>query len=71
MMRIKNWQFAIRQFRELIPRSVVGIHSSPQDPIMGDISKNITRQGITNSTLHYLRVSTRVYFTIKFSGPHL
>lgn len=57
LMRIKSWHFAVRTHRELIPRSVVGMHSQ-QDPSMLDqLSKNITRQGITNSTLNYLRVS--------------
>lgn len=56
LMRIKSWLFTVRTHRELIPRSVVGMHSQ-QDPNMLDqLSKNITRQGITNSTLNYLRV---------------
>ncbi|XP_008190347.1 LIM domain-binding protein 2 isoform X2 [Tribolium castaneum] len=56
LMRIKSWHFAVRTHRELIPRSVVGMHSQ-QDPSMLDqLSKNITRQGITNSTLNYLRL---------------
>lgn len=56
LMRIKSWHFAVRTHRELIPRSVVGMPSQ-QDPNMLDqLSKNITRQGITNSTLNYLRV---------------
>lgn len=57
MMRIKSWHFAVRQFRELIPRNVM--HSSQQDPsLIEQLSKNITRQGITSATLNYLRVST-------------
>uniref|UniRef100_A0A6P7F787 LIM domain-binding protein 2-like isoform X4 n=1 Tax=Diabrotica virgifera virgifera TaxID=50390 RepID=A0A6P7F787_DIAVI len=56
LMRIKSWHFAVRTHRELIPRTVVGMHSQ-QDPSMLDqLSKNITRQGITNSTLNYLRL---------------
>ncbi|KAJ9592247.1 hypothetical protein L9F63_001248, partial [Diploptera punctata] len=56
LMRIKSWHFAVRTHRELVPRSVVGMHSQ-QDPTMLDqLSKNITRQGITNSTLNYLRL---------------
>ncbi|XP_031337518.1 LIM domain-binding protein 2 isoform X4 [Photinus pyralis] len=56
LMRIKSWHFTVRTHRELIPRSVVGMHSQ-QDPSMLDqLSKNITRQGITNSTLNYLRL---------------
>lgn len=57
-MRIKSWHMSVRTHRELIPRNVVGMHSSQPDPtILEQISKNITRQGITNSTLNYLRVS--------------
>lgn len=52
---------AVRAHREMIPRNVVGMHAHPSqqnDPAMLDqLSKNITRQGITNSTLNYLRVS--------------
>ncbi|CAO2585712.1 LIM domain-binding protein 1 [Lemmus lemmus] len=56
MMRIKTWHFSIRQHRELIPRSILAMHA--QDPQMLDqLSKNITRCGLSNSTLNYLRVS--------------
>lgn len=59
-MRIKSWFMAVRTHRELIPKTIVGMHthSPQQDPtILDQMSKNITRQGITNSTLNYLRVS--------------
>ena len=56
IMRIRSWHFATRQHRELIPRSVIAMQ---QDPAMVEqLSKNITRQGLTNSTLNFLRVST-------------
>lgn len=51
---------AVRTHRELIPKTIINMHAhSPQaDPtILDQMSKNITRQGITNSTLNYLRVS--------------
>lgn len=51
---------SVRTHKELVPRTVVGMQ---QDPTMLEqLSKNITRQGITNSTLNYLRV--RIYITI-------
>uniref|UniRef100_T1IZ74 LIM interaction domain-containing protein n=1 Tax=Strigamia maritima TaxID=126957 RepID=T1IZ74_STRMM len=54
LMRIKSWHFATRQHRELIPRSVIAMQ---QDPAMLEqLSKNITRQGLTNFTLNYLRL---------------
>ena len=58
---------AVRAHRELIPRSVVAMHthSAQQDPTMLEqLTKNITRQGITNSTLNYLRVSGDVFKNI-------
>lgn len=57
LMRIKSWHLAVRSHRELVPRTVVGMHSSQDPNMLESISKNITRQGITNSTLNYLRVS--------------
>ncbi|XP_023029775.1 LIM domain-binding protein 2 Chi isoform X2 [Leptinotarsa decemlineata] len=56
MMRIKSWHFAVRTHRELIPRTVVGMHSQQDPGMLDQLSKNITRQGITNSTLNYLRL---------------
>ncbi|XP_035907393.1 LIM domain-binding protein 1 isoform X2 [Anopheles stephensi] len=57
LMRIKSWHMAVRTHRELIPRSVIALHSPQPDPAMIEqLSKNITRQGITNSTLNYLRL---------------
>ena len=55
-MRIKTWHFIVRQHRELIPRSVVGMHSAQDPNMLEQLSKNITRQGITSPTLNYLRV---------------
>ncbi|XP_017330485.1 LIM domain-binding protein 2a isoform X2 [Ictalurus punctatus] len=55
LMRIKTWHFTIRQYRELIPRSVLAMHA--QDPqVLEQLSKNITRMGLTNFTLNYLRL---------------
>ncbi|XP_067129428.1 LIM domain-binding protein 2-like isoform X2 [Centruroides vittatus] len=63
LMRIKSWHFATRQHRELISRGLIAMQMSPhieaqqQDPAMLDqLTKNITRQGLTNSTLNYLRL---------------
>ncbi|ESO82614.1 hypothetical protein LOTGIDRAFT_184392 [Lottia gigantea] len=54
LMRIRSWHFSIRQHRELIPRSVIAVQ---QDPAMVEqLSKNITRQGLTNYTLNFLRL---------------
>ncbi|XP_050312665.1 LIM domain-binding protein 2 isoform X7 [Anthonomus grandis grandis] len=56
LMRIKSWHFAVRTHRELIPRTVVGMHAQQDPGMLDQLSKNITRQGITNSTLNYLRL---------------
>ncbi|KAK7870367.1 hypothetical protein R5R35_000538 [Gryllus longicercus] len=56
LMRIKSWHFAVRTHRELVPRSVVGMHSQQDPGMLDQLAKNITRQGITNSTLNYLRL---------------
>lgn len=53
LMRIKSWHFAVRTHRELVPRSVL----ASQDPsLLDQMSKNVTRQGITPATLNYLRL---------------
>ncbi|XP_061440200.1 LIM domain-binding protein 2 isoform X2 [Rhineura floridana] len=58
LMRIKTWHFTIRQYRELVPRSILAMHA--QDPqVLEQLSKNITRMGLTNFTLNYLRLTWR------------
>jgi LIM domain-binding protein 1 len=53
LMRIRSWHFMTHQHHELVPRSVV----SMQEPAMVEqLSQNITRQGLTNSTLNFLRL---------------
>ncbi|CAF3496945.1 unnamed protein product [Rotaria socialis] len=55
LMRIKSWNFTIKQYRELIPRSVVAIPTD--NPIYLDqLSKNFTRNGLTSSMLNFLRL---------------
>ncbi|KAF4513908.1 UNVERIFIED_CONTAM: hypothetical protein B566_EDAN017649 [Ephemera danica] len=56
LMRIKSWHLAVRTHRELIPRSVVAMHAQQDPGMLDQLSKNITRQGITNATLNYLRL---------------
>ncbi|PZC73967.1 hypothetical protein B5X24_HaOG208493 [Helicoverpa armigera] len=53
LMRIKTWHLAVRAHRELIPRAAV---HPPDHAALDALAKNITRQGITNSTLNYLRL---------------
>ncbi|CAG0916702.1 unnamed protein product [Notodromas monacha] len=63
LMRIKSWHMSIRTHREFIPRSVVAMHvanaqqqQQPISPDAAELSKNITRQGLTSYTLNYLRL---------------
>ena len=57
LMRIKSWHFATRGVKELIPRSVLALHAQQVEPALAEqLGKNITRQGLTNVTLNYLRV---------------
>ncbi|NXS06210.1 LDB2 protein, partial [Neodrepanis coruscans] len=72
LMRIKTWHFTIRQYRELVPRSILAMHA--QDPqVLEQLSKNITRMGLTNFTLNYLRRLKIINMEIKpmKSKPYL
>lgn len=57
LMRIKSWHFSTRHHQELISRSLVAMQAQQDPGMMEQLTKNITRQGLTNSTLNYLRVS--------------
>lgn len=53
--RIKNWIFSIRRHQELIPRSTIPLLQ--QDPsLMDQLTKNITKTGITVQTFNYLKL---------------
>ncbi|XP_031785433.1 LIM domain-binding protein 2 isoform X5 [Nasonia vitripennis] len=56
LMRIKSWHMAVRQHRELVPRAIVSMTTTQDPSALEQLTKNITRQGITNSTLNYLRL---------------
>lgn len=63
LMRIKSWHFSTRSHQEMISRGLVAMQQAQQDmPMMEHMTKNITRQGLTNSTLNYLRVSFLLLF---------
>ncbi|CAF4420473.1 unnamed protein product, partial [Didymodactylos carnosus] len=53
LMRIKSWHFSIKSFRELIPRSVIAMPSD--SGYLEQLTKNITRCGLTTDTLHFLK----------------
>ncbi|CAH0553244.1 unnamed protein product [Brassicogethes aeneus] len=56
-LKIKSWHFNARSFGELISRSILGMQFQQNQGMFEQISKNITSQGVTNSTLNYLRMS--------------
>lgn len=56
LMRIRTWHFATRQHQELIPRALVAMQVQQDPSLLEQMSKNITRQGLTTSTLNYLRL---------------
>lgn len=71
LTRIKSWHFTTRIHHELLSKSFIAMQVQ-QDPAMLEQStKNITRQGLTNSTLNYLRVCFLVlflYFCLNFTN---
>ncbi|XP_062865144.1 LIM domain-binding protein 2b isoform X2 [Trichomycterus rosablanca] len=55
LMRIKTWDFSVLHYDELVPRTMLAVHA--QDPgALEQLSKNISRVGLTNLTLNYLRL---------------
>ncbi|CAD5116716.1 DgyrCDS5574 [Dimorphilus gyrociliatus] len=55
MMRIRSWNFSMRNFKEFIPRNVIAMQQQDAG-MMEQLTKNITRQGLTNYTLNFLRL---------------
>lgn len=53
LMRIKSWHMSVRAHREMVPKSAL---VSVDPTMMEQLTKNITRQGMSNATLNYLRV---------------
>src|SRR5690625_1186856 len=56
LTRIKSWHFSTRHHQELISKGFVALQTQQDPSGLEQITKNITRQGLTNSTLNYLRV---------------
>lgn len=54
-LRIKSWTFTHRRNQELIPRSVLAVLQE-QPGKLDNLLKNITRNGLTVSTLQYLKL---------------
>jgi hypothetical protein len=56
LIRIKHWSFTSRKPYELIPRSAIAIQQDPN--LIDKLSKNITVNGLTRETIHFLKLST-------------
>ncbi|XP_048474684.1 LIM domain-binding protein 1-like [Rhincodon typus] len=55
LMRIKSWHFNIKQSRELLSRGILATHAQ-DPPMLEQLSNSITRSGLSNFTLNYLRL---------------
>ncbi|XP_060712353.1 LIM domain-binding protein 1-like isoform X2 [Hemiscyllium ocellatum] len=53
LMRIKHWHFNVKQNRELLSRDILVTHDPP---MLEQLSNSITRSGLSNFTLNYLRL---------------
>jgi hypothetical protein len=53
-IRIRNWVFSIRRHQELVPRSTIAIQQDQAG--IEQLSKNITKAGLANHTLNYLKL---------------
>jgi len=55
-LRIKTWTFVTTHFQELIPKNFVAVHINQDANILDQLTKNVTRQGLTNNVIQYLRL---------------
>ena len=65
-LKIKSWNFTPTNFQEFIFKNIIAMHTqqmqqSPQQlqeqiSIIDQLSKNVTRQGFTNSTINHLNL---------------
>jgi len=56
-MRIKNWHFLIRGAHEMIPKTICQSAYSTDGPAaISEICRLVTRSGLSNSTLNFLRL---------------
>jgi len=53
-IRIRNWVFSIKRHQELVPRSTIAIQQDQAG--IEQLSKNITKAGLANHTLNYLKL---------------
>ena len=57
-LKIMQWVFTIRRHVELIPRSAIAIQQDPH--MIEQLSRNITRTGLTMQTFNYLKLCSIV-----------
>ena len=56
-LRIKQWNFVTTHFQEFIYKNLVAnVHAQQDSQMLDQLTKNVTRQGLTNKTANYLRI---------------
>jgi len=55
-LRIKQWNFTTSHFQELIPKNYIAMHAQEGNIIIDQLTKNVTRHGMTNAVATYLRL---------------
>ena len=55
-VKMRNWIFTIRRHQELVPRSTIAIQQDQAG--IEQLSKNLTKAGLANHTLNYLKLCT-------------
>lgn len=54
LLKIRNWVFTVKRHSELLPRACIAVQ---QDTMaLEQLSKNITRSGLTSKTLNFLKI---------------
>jgi len=51
-LKIRSWNFTTTNFQEFLFKNLVAMHA--QDPSLLELTKNITKQGLTKATVDYL-----------------
>lgn len=55
-LRIKTWNFTTTHFQEFTFKNLVAIHAQQDSNMLDQLTKNVTRQGLTNATVNYLKL---------------
>lgn len=64
LMRIKKWHFSTRHHRELVPKNLIAFQAQQDPTAIEMLSKNVTQQGFTHTTINYLKVRLHFSYTL-------